>query len=194
MFFDVTSIQVSSVQSSAYQGYTVRITAFVLIIVLKKMLLHCKVSYPLWRNFNPNNNFSFIQDSAPSHRTKIIQNFLLEELKSRFVANTEWPPSSPDFGLLDYYFRNEVKEKVYSCHDAKHFDDERVQRVQRQDFLCVRPMCYKCWTTSQNMKTVFTTFKSSCNKWRKTDEDRVWLNFVLLLLKFMRKGEFSTEM
>ena len=125
MFFDVTSIQVSSVQSSAYQGYTVRITAFVLIIVLKKMLLHCKVSYPLWRNFNPNNNFSFIQDSAPSHRTKIIQNFLLEELKSRFVANTEWPPSSPDFGLLDYYFRNEVKEKVYSCHDAKHLDDEK---------------------------------------------------------------------
>ena len=38
----------------------------------------------------PNNNFSFIQDSAPSHRAIIIENYLREELKSRFVVdNTE---------------------------------------------------------------------------------------------------------
>ena len=50
-FFDVTSIQVSSIQSSTYQRYTVRITPYVLIIIFKKMLLHCEVSYLLWRNF-----------------------------------------------------------------------------------------------------------------------------------------------
>ena len=56
---------------------------------------------------------------------KFVQNFLQGELKSRFVANTEWPPSSPDFNLLDFYFWNEVKEEVYSSHDAKHFGDEK---------------------------------------------------------------------
>ena len=56
---------------------------------------------------------------------KAIQNFLRGELKSRFVANTEWPPSSPDFNLLDHYFWNEEKEEVYSGHDAKHFWDEK---------------------------------------------------------------------
>ena len=50
-FFDVISIQVPFVQSSTYQGYTVRITPFVSIIVLNKTLLRCEVSYLLWRNF-----------------------------------------------------------------------------------------------------------------------------------------------
>ena len=48
---------------------------------------------------------------------------------------------SPDFNLLDYYFWNEVKEKVYSGHDTKYFETER------QDVLYIRPMCYKCGTT-----------------------------------------------
>ena len=48
------------------------------------------------KEFYPDNNFSIIQDSAPSHRAKIIQNFLREELKSRFVANTEWSPSGKE--------------------------------------------------------------------------------------------------
>ena len=56
---------------------------------------------------------------------KFVQNFLQRELKFRFVANTEWPPSSPDFNLLDFYFWNEVKEEVCSGHDAKHFEDEK---------------------------------------------------------------------
>ena len=71
----------------------------------------------------PNNNFSFIQDCAPSHRAIVIENFLREELKSSFVAaNTEQPPSSPDCNL-DCYFCNEVK--VYSGHNAKHFESEK---------------------------------------------------------------------
>ena len=73
----------------------------------------------------PNSNFSFIQDSYPSHCAKIIQNLLRKELKSRFVANTECPPFSPDCNLLDFYFWNEVKEKVYIGHNAKHFESEK---------------------------------------------------------------------
>ena len=50
---------------------------------------------PAMKEIYPNSNFIFIQDSGPSHRAKIVQNFLREELKSRFVANIELPPSSP---------------------------------------------------------------------------------------------------
>ena len=41
---------------------------------------------------------------------------------------------------------------------------------------------------------VFTTFKRCSYKRRKTDQDHVWLNFVLLLSKFISKGAFSTAM
>ena len=80
---------------------------------------------PAEKELYPNNIFSYIQDSAPTHGAKIIQNFLQGELKSRFAANTEWPPSSPNCDLLDYYFWNKVKENVYSGHDAKTFEDEK---------------------------------------------------------------------
>ena len=135
-----------------------------------------------------NNNFRFIQDSAPSHRLDIIQNSLREELKSRFASNMKWPPYSPDCNLLDYYFWNEVKQKLYSGHDPFW----EWKWVERQN--CARPMCYKCWITLQSKETVFPTFKRCSNKSRKTDQVRVWLNFVLLLSKFINKREFSTTM
>ena len=34
-------------------------------------------------------------------------------------------PSSPDCNLFEYYFWNEVKEKVYNGHGAKHFESEK---------------------------------------------------------------------
>ena len=67
-------------------------------------------------------------------------------MKSRFVANTEWPPSSPDGNLLDYYFWIEVKEKLYSGNDAKHFENEkelkdRIFSVHDQCGTIVDPLC-----------------------------------------------------
>ena len=37
----------------------------------------------------PNKDFTFVQNSAPSHRTNQVQNFLKQKLKSRFVKNTD---------------------------------------------------------------------------------------------------------
>ena len=51
----------------------------------------------------PNKDFTFVQDSASSHRANQVQNFLKQRLKSRFVKNTDWPPkfqSWPPFRLL----------------------------------------------------------------------------------------------
>ena len=52
----------------------------------------------------PNKDFTFVEDSAPSHRANQVQNFLKQKLKSRFVKNTDWPPKSPDYNPLHYYF------------------------------------------------------------------------------------------
>ena len=107
----------------------------------------------------PNNNFSFIQDSAPSHRAIIIENYLREELKSRFVvANTEQPPSSPDCNL-DYYFWNEVK--VYSGDNTQHFESEkelknRIFSVYDQCATNVEPLRKARKQLLPSLKDVFT--------------------------------------
>ena len=63
----------------------------------------------------PNKDFISMQDSAPSHCTNQVQNFLEQKLKSEFVKNTDWPPKSPDCNPLDYYFWDRVPERVYDC-------------------------------------------------------------------------------
>jgi len=42
-----------------------------------------------------------------------VQTFLEEKLKNPFVKASEWPPSSPDCNLLDYFFWDKIKAKVY---------------------------------------------------------------------------------
>ena len=68
---------------------------------------------PAVEGMYPNKDFTFVQDSAPSHHANQVQNFLKQNLKSRFVKNTDWPPKSPDFNPLDYYFWDRIQEKVY---------------------------------------------------------------------------------
>ena len=73
-----------------------------------------------------NKYFTFVQDSARSHRANQLQNFLKQKLKSRFVKNTDWPPKSPDCNPLDYYFWDRVQEKVYDgryCYPFAMIDE-----------------------------------------------------------------------
>ena len=49
-----------------------------------------------------------VQDSAPSHLTNKVQNFLKQKLKSRFIKNTDWPPKLPDCNSLHYYFWDRI--------------------------------------------------------------------------------------
>ena len=120
---------------------------------------------PAKKELYPNNNFSYIQNSAPSHRVKIIQNFLRGELKSRFVANTEWPPSLPGCNLLDYYFWNEEKEKVCSGDNAKHFGGEK--RFKDRVF----SVCDQCATNVEPLRKARKQFLS-CLKDFVTKERR----------------------
>ena len=60
-----------------------------------------------------NTDFTFMQDSGPSHCANQVQNFLKQKLKSRFFKNTDWPSKLPDYNPLDYYFWDRIQEKVY---------------------------------------------------------------------------------
>ena len=65
----------------------------------------------------------FIQDSAPSHRANLVQDFLLEKLNKRFVKYSELPPTSPDCNPLDYFWEK-VQRKVYENRFNRAFENE----------------------------------------------------------------------
>ena len=58
-------------------------------------------------------DFMFVLNGAPSHTSNVCQNFLREELGTRFIDKKSWPPKSPDCNPLDYYFWDALSEEVY---------------------------------------------------------------------------------
>ena len=60
----------------------------------------------------PDNDFVFMQDSAPSHRTKATQNFLRDNTPD-FISSQEWRPHLPDLNSLDYSVWDILQELVY---------------------------------------------------------------------------------
>ena len=68
-----------------------------------------------------------VQDSTPSYRSNLLQDFLEKALKRRFVKCVEWPPSSPDVNPLDYFFWDLVKTKVYQGRAGEPFSSEELK-------------------------------------------------------------------
>ena len=66
----------------------------------------------------------FLQDGAPSHSSNLVQDFMNERLRKRFIKKTDWPPSSPDCNPLDFYFWDAVKAEVYRGRLNKPFENE----------------------------------------------------------------------
>ena len=69
------------------------------------LLLECRRLYA-------DNDFVFVQDSAPSHRTKATPNFLRDNTPD-FISSQEWTLHSPDLNLLDYSVWDILQELVY---------------------------------------------------------------------------------
>jgi len=69
------------------------------------LLLECRHLYA-------DNDFVFVQDSAPSHRTKAAPNFLRDNTPD-FISSQEWTLHSPDLNLLDYSVWDILQELVY---------------------------------------------------------------------------------
>ena len=76
------------------------------------------------KKFVKRDDWIFVQDSAPSHRSNLVQDFLEKPLKRRFFKGIEQPPSSPDVNPLDYFFWDLVKTKVYQGRAGQPFSSE----------------------------------------------------------------------
>ena len=116
---------------------------------------------PFLDSLYPRNDFHFIQDSAPSHRYSEVQEFLTKKLKNRFVKDTEWAPSSPDCNPLDYFFWNQVSEKVYEGRHCNPFKDEAELRKRILD---VWPEC------TSNLKPLRKAIKQFLLRLREVEQ------------------------
>ena len=56
---------------------------------------------PECRRLYPDNDYVFLQDSAPPHRAKATQNFLRDNTPD-FINSQEWTPHLSDLNPLDY--------------------------------------------------------------------------------------------
>ena len=92
----------------------------------------------------------FIQDSAPSHRSNLVQEFLTEKTDKRFIKHNKWPLASPDCNPLDYYFWNKIKIKVY---------DDRFNQAFRNK-KALKKKIKKIWPeVSNNLKEIHNVLK-----------------------------------
>jgi hypothetical protein len=68
---------------------------------------------PLTNTMFDNNSWTFQQDSAPAHRSKVVQKWLSKEIPN-FITHEEWPPNSPDLNSLDYFMWSRLESMVCS--------------------------------------------------------------------------------
>ena len=80
----------------------------------------------------PDNDFVFMQDSAPSHSAKATQNFLRDNT-SDFISSQEWTPHSPDLNQLglDYSLWDILQELVYEGRRESFANLKDLQNVIR---------------------------------------------------------------
>ena len=83
-----------------------------------------KQLFPAIKKLVKLDDWIFVQNSALSHRSNLIQDFLEKTLKRCFVKCVEWPPSSPDVNPLDYFFWDLLKTKVYQGTAGEPFSSE----------------------------------------------------------------------
>lgn len=71
-----------------------------------------KDAKPALDNIHGSDGYIFQQDGATSHTAKETVQFLKSKF-SKFLKPNEWPPSSPDLNVMDYYVWGALQEMVY---------------------------------------------------------------------------------
>ena len=69
-----------------------------------------------------------MQGGAPSHTSKMVKEFLLQQFSSKLIGkgfDCQWPPRSPDLTPCDFFFWGYLKRKVYRHHitDLEHLKE-----------------------------------------------------------------------
>ena len=104
------------------------------------------------------NDYWFMQDGAPPHKTKRIIQFLTNVFPNRVIAlkapelNLEWPPYSPDLNPCDFFLWSYLKDKIHRkpIKDINHLKKRIVQEIS----LISKNLCEKvsnnCFLPSPN--------------------------------------------
>ena len=67
------------------------------------------------RRLYPVNDFEFLQDSVPSHRAKVTQQFLRRNTPDFIAADDEWASYSPYLNPLNYCIWDILHDLVYEA-------------------------------------------------------------------------------
>jgi hypothetical protein len=58
--------------------------------------------------------YYFQQDGATPHAANIVQKWLSDRFKDRFIDKSKWPPRSPDINPCDFFLWGHLKSRVYN--------------------------------------------------------------------------------
>ena len=75
------------------------------------------------RTLYTDNDFTFQQDGAPSHTSRITREHLDANMP-KFIGEDDWPSQSPDLNLMDYHVWDSLSEKVYEGRSTKFTERE----------------------------------------------------------------------
>lgn len=87
------------------------------------------------------NRLWWIQDGAPAHRSRAVQELLHANFNNRIIALNhpiEWPPRSPDLTPCDFFLWGHLKSKVYFS-PPENTDDLRERIVNEVNLLKENP-------------------------------------------------------
>ena len=108
--------------------------------------------FPAIKKLVKRDDWIFAQDSAPSDRFNVVQDFLEKTLKRRLVKYLEWSSSSPELNPLDYFFCNLVKMKVYQDRAGELFSSEEKLKTK------IKAVCKDCATDLKSLRKAIKQF------------------------------------
>ena len=66
----------------------------------------------VWR-IKDHQKYYFQQDGATPHTANVVQQYLSETFKQKFIEKKRWPPRSPDLNPCDFFLWGYLKQRAY---------------------------------------------------------------------------------
>ena len=128
---------------------------------------------PACRRHYPGSDFEFLQDSVPSHRAKVTQQFLRQSTPD-FIAADEWASYSTDPNPLSYCIWDILQDLVYegwrlpfaNLQDLKEAIKNKCREVTIETVWKSITQWKNDWMRSESrMEARFSTFSANCCDW-----------------------------